>query len=493
MITAASNKKIPHSSLLLLIALIAALTGLFLFVVGSSSGSAVSVNGAVMASFILNGVLALIMLIAEALRRPYSIVLMHWLFYSCFFVITPVSQYLSAFWCWSYPLSDDSLLTANALLFVWGVLFAFFSSSRLSLSRTGNPKENVETKLRMPESSCPPSINTGALLALSSLSLFLLIRLAGFESLFSRSDYSLGLDQTSSLIADKVLRGIPLFAFVLILKASQKKKCTFTVLASFLVLVIAAFPTGLARYNTAAIYGGIMLLLFPAMSKKKGVFAVLFLFAFLIVFPAMNAFRYANFSIETLFQSLIDSFGNIGSGFLTGDYDSYSMFVRAIEYVEAFGSTTGWQLITAILFFIPRSIWPSKGLGSGWTIAAAQGQDFKNVSCPLPGEGMINFGVIGVVAFAIVFGIICRKIDEAYWSKSSPWDWPAWRLFYPFMCFFFFFMLRGDLLSSFAYLIGYGVVYFVLVFVFLRRVKRSPDILASKKQFHKHFDISNQR
>lgn len=482
MITAASDKRIPHSSLLLLIVLIAALTGLFLFVVGNSSGSAVSVNGAVMASFILNGVLALVMLIAEALRRPYSLILMHWLFYACFFVIAPMSQYLSAFWCWSHPLSDDTMLTANALLFVWGALFAFFSSGGSSASRVDSFKKNIGTSFRSQEPSCPISFNTGILLGLSVLSLLFLIRLAGFENLFSRSDYSLGLDQTSSLIADKVLRGVPLFVFVLIMKKNRSKKSPLAVVTSFLVLLIAAFPTGMARYNTAAVYGGLMLLLVPVMSKKKGVFAVLFLLAFLIVFPAMNTFRYANFSIEALFQSLFASFSNIGSGFLTGDYDAYSMFARTIEYVDACGSTTGWQLITAALFFIPRAIWPSKGLGSGWTIAAAQGQDFKNVSCPLPGEGMINFGVFGVVSFAIILGVLCRKIDEAYWRKDSPWDWPAWRLFYPFLCFFLFFMLRGDLLSSFSYLIGYSVVYYALVFLFLCKSMRLPSVLMHKEK-----------
>ena len=77
------------------------------------------------------------------------------------------------------------------------------------------------------------------------------------------------------------------------------------------------------------------------------------------------------------------------------------MICRSLDLVSQMGSFKGKQLLGAMLFFIPRSIWPSKPIGSGATIAIYQRQSFKNISCPIIGEAIINFGIIGVIIFAV--------------------------------------------------------------------------------------------
>ena len=70
----------------------------------------------------------------------------------------------------------------------------------------------------------------------------------------------------------------------------------------------------------------------------------------------------------------------------------------------------------------------------------------------------MNFGFVGLFLFAAIIGKLCRKIDD----KGSL---GGWAVFYPFLCFLFFFMLRGDMLSSFAYVIGFAAVYLAMFFV----------------------------
>ncbi|TAN12873.1 MAG: O-antigen polysaccharide polymerase Wzy [Chitinophagaceae bacterium] len=143
---------------------------------------------------------------------------------------------------------------------------------------------------------------------------------------------------------------------------------------------------------------------------------------------------------------------------VSGDFDAYSMFVNTIKYVHDFGVTFGLQLLGAIFFFVPRSIWPSKPVGSGALIAAKNGWLFTNVSCPLIGESYINFGLIGIIIFAIIYGIITSTLDNIYWSLNKVNLYNYWSLVYPVLLGMFFFHLRGDMLSSTAYTVGILVV-----------------------------------
>ena len=93
---------------------------------------------------------------------------------------------------------------------------------------------------------------------------------------------------------------------------------------------------------------------------------------------------------------------------------------RRKKYVEEFGISWGNQLLGAILFFVPRSIWPSKPLGTGHTAIVALDQHyFSNVSAPLIAEGYVNFGIVGVVLFALAAGWIFRKLDSAFWCRRE--------------------------------------------------------------------------
>ena len=286
----------------------------------------------------------------------------------------------------------------------------------------------------------------------------MVIALVGTGNLFTRDAFSTDLDKTMGLLFDKALRPLPVFAFVLIFaRAKQCGKSGPALLASLALMLVSCFPAAMARYNMACIYGALLLLVCAPLFEKKGLFPVLFLIAFLVIFPAANSYRWEDFTFSMFGEAIVDAIGNLPRGFCAVDYDAYSMVARTLQYVGSVGATGGYQLLGSLLFFVPRALWPTKPEGSGNLVCAAQGQTQLNISSPLPAEGIVNFGIAGLLIFAVVAALVCRRLDRWFVESESPL-----RLFYPFACLLLFFMMRGDLLSSFAFTVGYLVSFCAL-------------------------------
>lgn len=446
---------ISHSAVLAVLLMVFVLLMLALATFGSVGP--LEGDALVYATFGVNLVLGLACFVFEVAKRPFSIMQVHWVFYLTFFVIAPLSQYAHGYAPWGYVLSDADYQLANILLLAWGILFAGASM------RSGGNRRSYEGFSSRFYAGLP-KVTTRAMCALVALALIataLVVYYVGFANLFSRSTFSTGLEQTASLLFDKGVRAIPVFVFALaVVRCKQRGKVDSLAVTSFALLLIAAFPAGMARYNAATIYGGLALLALAPLMERKGAFPLLFLLALLVVFPASNVYRTSGFGVAVFLDQALQTVSNLSLGFCTGDYDAYSMFARALHYINFNGISGGFQLLSVLLFFVPRSLWPAKGVGTGAMVATSQGQAFVNVSCPLPGEALVNFGILGIVLFAIAFGLLCRKLDEWFYEGSG-----GGRVFYAFACMLFFFMLRGDLLSSWAYTAGYLVCFAVLLFV----------------------------
>lgn len=447
--------RISHASILLLIAVLAILLFLTASIV-EYAGTLTGESIAVAATFVLNGVLGVVFLCKSIANRPFSLVQMHWVFYVTMFVIAPYSQYLYGYSAWGHPLESNDYLVTNLLLTAWAALFALFSGGRTK--RAAFEQRSFYESL--------PRIGSSAgykALLCSFIATTLVVALVGFNDLFSRDTFSTNLDKTAGLVFDKALRPIPVFSFVLLLaRAKQRGKAGPLLFAAMALMLVSCFPAAMARYNTACIYGGILLLGIAPLFERRGLFPVLFLVSFLVVFPAANSYRWETFTLSMFNEAIIDSLCNLPRGFCAVDYDAYSMVARTLQYVGEYGATMGGQLLGALLFFVPRAFWPSKPDGSGNLVVAAQGQTQLNISSPLPAEGIVNFGIVGLVIFAVGTAFICRVLDRWFVESNS-----VLRMFYPFACLLLFFMMRGDLLSSFAFSIGYLVSFGALCLVCL--------------------------
>ncbi|WP_249268889.1 O-antigen polysaccharide polymerase Wzy [Fibrobacter sp. UWB1] len=255
---------------------------------------------------------------------------------------------------------------------------------------------------------------------------------------FAENLYIVKTDGSMNLLVDKFIRSIPFACCAFALLKKIPKKYSFIL---FLQMLVTVFPLGLSRNAIAMYWLPIMLLLMTFMRKRYVFVLILFVFL-LVVFPFLGNFRYFNGSI---------SFDSVNLEYLNSmNYDASQEFMALLKLDVI---TYGRQLLGVALFFLPRSFWPSKPIGSGAFLAEGQ-HVFGNISMPLFGEGYINFGYVGILLFVILTAAFCAIMDNTFWNKKNLFISFSWNIEYLVLLGAFLFILRGDLLSSFAYTVG---------------------------------------
>lgn len=427
--------------------------------------AAKEVDGLILCSFWLNGVLWSLLLIREVMRRSFSLVVMHWAFCLLFFFYAAVAQYVRGLFPWVGKRTDEILLRTNYLLFLWTALFFLGSLCK------GKRRRGWIVSLSVSEwdnfAKWIPFLT-----AVSVANLIFRIGSVGVIQLLSRSTSLVfyGNESSVALFVGKVVQSLAYFSAVFALIFWKKhKKGMLWVIINLICLGLSYFPTGVARHVAAAIYLGLFLT-YSRRAKTARWFALTLFCACILVLPFLNAFRHTSFSDV----SIANVYSDTSSLWLSGDYDAYTMMTLMVEYAGQKGITWGRQLLGALLFWVPRSLWPQKPTGSGYFVAEKMGLSFNNVCCPLPGEAMINFGVIGLVVFGFAAGYIAARIDDMYWSTL---DIAAWRvrcvdMVYPACCVMFFFMCRGDLMSSLAYMAALVISWLAMVILSRFKVGR---------------------
>lgn len=409
-------------------------------------------------TFLVIGLISIIGIISD--KNFYSINLMHWLFIYIFIFNAGIIQYLKNCFPWGAILDDSLVLKTNLIIIFWCV-FYYISYNFKNFSH--KTIFNKEIYIR----------NKFFLVIITIIIGLFFIKYIGFYNLFARSEAGTQIQeysQSTVLIVNIFVRAIPTIVLAYLLKEKKfnKKNNNLAIIIIFILNLIVNFPTGTARYWAASIYLGLYVIIKPQ-ENNKFFFCILFISVFLVAFPLLNEFRNSTFS-EVLNNGV--KLNNFIDFFLAGDFDAYSMICRSYEVISIAGSTHGKQLLGAILFFVPRSIWIDKPIGSGAAIASYQGQVFTNISCPLIGEGIVNFGIAGVAIFAIIVAFIIKYLDTIYWNgqRENMKSINAVTILYPFYLGLFFFIFRGDLMSSLAYLVGFSVSAF-LAQIFLSKKK----------------------
>lgn len=251
----------------------------------------------------------------------------------------------------------------------------------------------------------------------------------------------------SSLIFGKVIRAIPWGVYILSCCSGCSRKQR---LLLFIPMLLTVFPTGLSR-NAAAIYWvAVIILNFEKKLKRNSFIYVLFIGIF-IVFPFLNNFRFFSGKIDfRLSYDFLDSM----------HMDASQIFMASMSVKMV---TWGRQLLGALLFFVPRIFWPSKPAGSGHTLVTSQNGFFTNVSCPFFAEGYINFGFVGIFVFVIFLAFLTGWLDGKFWRNHSYCSYRPLDGFYLIMLGSIIFIMRGDLMSSFAFTIGTFIAYYIVM------------------------------
>lgn len=449
---------------------------LLLLWIVTPSGRISGCNWLVMTTFFINGMIWTTLLLYEVGKHPYSFSVIHWSFFLLFFFFAAIVQYMNHHFPWITHRSDDILIDANLILMLWTLGAVIGQYTRISTTKR---KSKLKEKLRNKIECKHTSILVVIVIAIALIR----ITTVSFSNLLSRetSSYSASDNGSLSMLVEKCMQAMSYFSTAIIVLVYRKRKCNIgTLIVGLVCLLIAYPPTGIARYAAAAIYFGI-LLTFSEILKRKNVFIFILLGAFSFIFPILNAFRNLAFDEVDLSSALNNVTNNFSTMWLAGDYDAYTMLTLAIDYVSKMGTTWMRQMAGVVLFWVPRAIWENKPVGSGYFIAEQLGWSFKNLSCPLPGEAYINLGSVGVFLFAVLIGKIMKLLDDCYWYQRSGNDRRI-DVLYPVTMMLFFFMCRGDLLSSTAYMVAYIVVGYIMCFV-LRLDKKGEHHEIKKSAF----------
>lgn len=414
-----------------------------------------------MLSFCVNGFISVLGIACARRKYAVSMNLIYWIFTYFFMCFAPFIQYLLNKYPWNGRITEKEILRANAIILLFNLLLLVgkWISKCITAKKTGKSESHSFLSSTLQFSHKASIIMTFICCLLAGYAIFK----AGFHGIVvSRSQatkvfYS-GSNSSIKLIVESV---IPAFMAYVTAEAAQKvcnkseKPIRFIVLC--LCTLICFFPTAIPRYKMATIYGTVALMTFPQIRKRDRFFWI-FVIALFIAFPILNSFRREISAVKVL-----STFSNgILSTYTNADYDAYRMLVSSLRFVKKEGCTWGYQALGALLFFVPRSIWPTKPVGSGSVLIRKEfGNDFfSNVSCPLVAEGYINFGLVGVVLFGLLLGLFIQKTDDMYWENDRDFK-NAFSPYY-FLVFQMFFLLRGDLLSGFAYTLAFVATGFVL-------------------------------
>lgn len=412
--------------------------------------------------FVLSNFLVILtasLLLAVRSNMPYSLEKMVYFFSLFFMGVIPVSDAVKQNLYWGGArVSDDTLVLTNFLILIallsvfLGANFAnFFSKVNNSLSAGLFRISRLDFGF----------FQMLCLLFFGLAVCFLIFKAAHFNLLVLlfrgvvTEDSGPPVSQIVWLVQEYYLRPMPIIIVLIYsvyFQNSNKRlgqKIVYLIL--FLLALVFVAPTSVARFMVAALYIP-MILTFTSFWNKSYSMPLSILVSLLLIFPFLDKFRY--FDPNNFEYSLNFSFLN------TGHFDAYQNFSRVVELDLL---TYGNQLLGALFFFVPRSFWMDKPIGSGAYLAQQANFNFSNVSMPFFGEGYINFGIVGLVVFCFLFGLLISMIDRKFWSR------PLKDLFSRFYFMLFglvFFMMRGDLMSSFSFFVGFTMSFFSVLLVF---------------------------
>lgn len=431
--------------------------------------------------FTVNTLLVLFGLFIEARRRPYSLNLFHLVALLTFVCVGGLYQYQVG----TFPIAGSALVlrdeipqaALSVLLWIVFYMVGYFTRSKLcQASRPSWPLRSLQGSVTASSLHLSMVISVGALAFLASL---------GFVGAFTRVAAGRALAAIPSsplmLIAAVFVRAIPLVSLAGTLLAVRKSRGSvriglFPALAVLAAGVIATNnPLAAPRYWLVAVLVGFVA---PhiACRFKTAVPVLLLSIAGLTLLPSLGSARHVETLRETVnhyigFESPLHYLAR------SGDVDAVGMLALAIKWTDLNGHRWGLQILGAFLFWVPRSLWPGKPVGTGAMAAEGLGFSFTNYSVPIMTEPLVDFGLIGVPLFALAFGWFLATLDETYWSSrergSGATSLRRLDIIYPFWAGMIVFVTRGDLMSSFAYTTGITLALFPLYMIPRRKTIRS--------------------
>lgn len=193
------------------------------------------------------------------------------------------------------------------------------------------------------------------------------------------------------------------------LSPAQTKGFRFRLILALALLVIYANPYAHTRFIFLAAFGSVALLFLKTRGWRTAMATLMVcLVAFLFGYPAANYFRAGEDHQLSLTQS-----------FRTSDFDGFQQVINTVTLVDDTGHARGAHVVSAALFFVPRSVWADKSIPASFEVARARGYWFQNLSLPIQAELFLDLGWAGLALVAFAAGWIWRRLDSAWQSPTA--------------------------------------------------------------------------
>ncbi|MGI0134329.1 MAG: hypothetical protein ACREBW_05170, partial [Candidatus Micrarchaeaceae archaeon] len=152
----------------------------------------------------------------------------------------------------------------------------------------------------------------------------------------------------------------------------------------FIVVMFFVSPIGIPRSLAGALYIPLVtMMLFPRFNSKYSLICIV-IFGVLLVAPIFDIFRVFRFGTS------VDLAANLNVDYLfAGHFDA---FYNLVQVIQTHYRSAGMQMVGAILFWVPRDIWPHKPVGTSFDFATYAGLREGNVSFPLTAELYVDYG-----------------------------------------------------------------------------------------------------
>jgi hypothetical protein len=227
----------------------------------------------------------------------------------------------------------------------------------------------------------------------------------------------------------------------------------------FLAVIVVNNPISTPRFWVGAmVFSLFIVYLKHRTSKGASYWLKVNIFVLVLAFPITDIFR--NSLESNLFDAIADS-SPMDELTYSPDFDAFQQQLNTVVYVDYYGSLDGLQMLSSILFFVPRNYWEGKSEASGLLVAKSLSYDFLNLSSPITAEFYLDFKFIGVVFGMIFLGVFYKILNDI----SSGGGILILTL-YGFFCSYQVYFLRGSLMAVIPFLF-----IFVLLFVMLNVFK----------------------
>ncbi|WP_417536738.1 hypothetical protein [Methylophaga sp.] len=275
-----------------------------------------------------------------------------------------------------------------------------------------------------------------------------------------------------SLFIFKFLALIAFFGacvYFLGLKGQWGQKSILLGLAFLFLLIVLLLKNPMFERRNAIgpIYLAIGCLALPALVQGRK-FLLFGILVMVLAFPASSLLTHqygisdsGGVTIEQVLQQIKGHYNDL-------HYDAWANGLSMQKMIADNGHTLGAQLLGALLFFVPRSVWPEKPVSSGEMLGQYLMENaslwFSNISFSLPFEFYLGFGLLGVSIAAVGMALFVAIVE----SKAS--ESVVWHVFLIYFSFYIYFLMRGPFLPALAYLVPVFFACWLSGKVFLRKV-----------------------